>query len=337
MQDFVISVEPHLVKNFWSGRGNQHPVAIVEHIMQGNIDTTLRYFNGEIGKYPVSAHYGVARDGRIWQFVLEEDTAWSNGVIQQPDSALGWVSKAQEQGLNLNTLTISIQYEGKSGEPFTEAQYEAAVALHRRIIEKWGIPADTTHIVGQHQLDSVNRAANPGTAFPWSRLLQDLNRSEPRFHTESVFEAPQEADQDVLPKNSLGEEIQITQEKVDLVDIDHMEALEQGTPLMLNIDRDIATFGEPEPEKQSGTNIVWTALGGGVVSVELANLRERPSLEPGTILRTASRGTRLHFDGYALGPELMNSTYWLHISRDDGYGWIHTALVQLDKAFPFPY
>jgi N-acetyl-anhydromuramyl-L-alanine amidase AmpD len=335
MQDFVISIEPHLVKNFWSGRGNQHPVAIVEHIMQGNIDSTLRYFNGESGKYPVSAHYGVARDGRIWQFVLEENTAWSNGIIQQPDSELAWIKDAQEQGLNLNTLTISIQYEGKSGEPFTEAQYEAAVALHKRIIEKWQIPADNVHIVGHHQLDSIDRAANPGPSFPWARLLQDLNMSEPRFHTESVFEAPREAE---LPDFSVDEALASSQTIPE--EIDHIEALEQGTPLVLNIDQDIATFNTPEPEplpeKHGGTNIVWAAIGGGVISVELANLRERPSLETNTVLRTASRGTRLHFDGYATGPELMDSAYWLHITRDDGYGWIHSALVQLDKAFSFP-
>ncbi len=342
-QDYAISIESHTVKNFWPGRGQYKPVAIVEHMMHGTIETTRKYFNGEMGDYKVSAHYGVARDGRVWQFVREEDTAWANGIVNRPDPGLVWVQEALAKNTNLNAITLSIEYEGKSGESLTEAQYEAALALHQRLIERWNIPADELHIVGQLHLDSVDRAENPGSAFPWQRLLGDLNQSKPLFHSESFFEAPPETE----PEPEL--EIPAFVSEPDIPgepEPDSGIALEEGLPLNLDFPtirpndslRVGGTSTEPEPltEEQGGKNIIWSQVGGGVVKVELANVRVRPSYEPSTVLYQVSRGARMHFDGYSEGPELQGSTIWLHITRDDGYGWLHGALVQLDKAFNFP-
>jgi len=344
-QDYAISIESHLVKNFWPGRGPNEPLAIVERMMQGTIETTRKYFNGEMGDYKVSAHYGVARDGRVWQFVRDEDTAWANGVVNRPDPGLNWVQEALASHTNLNTITLSIEYEGKSGENLTEAQYEATLALHQRLIERWNIPADELHIIGQLHLDSVDRAENPGSAFPWQRLLGDLNQSQPLFHSESIFEAPPETEPE-LEIPDFGTEDEPASEP----EPESGMALEEGLPLNLNFHHEIATIrpndslridgttAEPEPltEEQGGQNIIWSQVGGGAVKVELANVRVRPSYEPATVLYQVSRGARMHFDGYSEGPELQGSTIWLHITRDDGYGWLHGALVQLDKAFNVP-
>jgi N-acetyl-anhydromuramyl-L-alanine amidase AmpD len=174
----AIEIEQHLVKNFWQGRGNLQPVAIVEHTMQGELANTFAIFNGAptpTGQsYKISAHYGVAKDGRVWQFVRDEDTAWANGILNQPDPSLNWLHTAQNGKFNPNAVTLSIEYEGVSGEALTEAQYQAALALHQQLLARWHIPADTEHIVGHDRLDSAERQADPGPAFPWSRLLSDL-------------------------------------------------------------------------------------------------------------------------------------------------------------------
>src|SRR5689334_13167236 len=121
--DYAVAIEPHFVKNFWPGRDGYMPMAIVEHMMQGTIEETWSYFMGREGNFGVSAHYGIARDGRIWQFVRDEDTAWANGVLNKPDTSIDWLKEVYEEGVNANLVTLAIEYEGYSGESLTEAQY----------------------------------------------------------------------------------------------------------------------------------------------------------------------------------------------------------------------
>jgi hypothetical protein len=72
---------------------------------------------------------------------------------------------------------------------------------------------------------------------------------------------------------------------------------------------------------------------GGTISVELANIRSKPSYDKDTILKVAELGERFEFDGWLEGPELRNSTRWYHIAPKNGSGWVHSTLVQLDRPF----
>ena len=171
-------IEQRPVANRWTGRFGRKPVAIVEHTMQGTLDETFPIFNHEsTPAYDLSAHYGVGRDGRIVSFVAEEDTAWANGVVQDPDTGIAWLREAVEKGENLNTLTVSIEYEGYGDEGLTEEQYAAALWLHQQICQRWAIAYDADHIIGHNRIDSHERADSPGVAFPWHRLLYDLSLS----------------------------------------------------------------------------------------------------------------------------------------------------------------
>lgn len=218
-EQMAIAVEKRLVKHSWKGRGGFLPMAIVEHMMQGSLEETWQYFDGTNpeGEYPVSAHYGVARDGRVWQFVDEEDTAWANGVLQNPDTAIDWVKEVYEEQVNCNLVTLAVEYEGFSGEPLTEAQYKAALALHRQLLERWDIEPDTQHIIGHDRLDSLERTANPGPAFPWQRLLDEL--VHPEVEPQAAVEAPEpmaEIEGDKLPFSdeifAVPEDITVTEE-----------------------------------------------------------------------------------------------------------------------------
>lgn len=188
--DYAIVVEKRPVTQQWDGRGGFLPIAIVEHMMQGTLEETWRYFNGTAEDAGlISAHYGVGRDGRVWQFVADENTAWANGLLQSPDTTIPWLKEVYEEQVNCNLVTLAVQYEGFSGEPLTEVQYEAALALHRELVKRWEIEADSDHIIGHNRLDGEERADNPGAAFPWLRLLRDLMDTRPASVSEDTIEA----------------------------------------------------------------------------------------------------------------------------------------------------
>jgi len=150
------------------GRSGQIPRAIVLHIMEGTLEGAASWFNNPNSS--ASAHYGIGKDGRIWQFVDENNAAWANGQVRNAT----W--RLLIPDVNPNLYTISIEHEGKTGEPWTEAMYQADLALIRDIAARWKIPLDRDHIIGHYQLDAVNRQRCPGTGLPWDRLIADLQK-----------------------------------------------------------------------------------------------------------------------------------------------------------------
>ena len=234
-REYEIVIEPHFVKNFWRGRDGYMPMAIVEHMMQGTLEETRRYFNGEEGAYYVSAHYGVARDGRIWQFVRDEDTAWANGILQQPDTSIDWLQEVYEEKINANLVTLAIEYEGYSGEELTEAQYEAALVLHQHLLERWNIPVTRAHLLGHDRFDSVERSRNPGPAFPWERLLADLAHLMPLSKPQQTSPAATEYPLNLEPLPALDKFGFLTES-------------EKPLPDFYNVDFGFLAEPEPEPE-----------------------------------------------------------------------------------------
>jgi hypothetical protein len=158
--------------NYWAGRKGQSIVAICDHIMQSSIESADSWFKNSASE--VSAHFGVARDGRIYQWVRTENTAWANGIVNRANTGIGWLADAIRRGLNPNYLTLSIEHEGLSGQAFPETQYQATLWLHRHLVDGYGVTPDRQHIIGHNQIDSVSRANCPGSAFPWDRLFNDL-------------------------------------------------------------------------------------------------------------------------------------------------------------------
>lgn len=170
--------------NFWQGRDGHKVVAIVDHIMQGTMDSTLSWFSNP--KSAVSAHFGVAKDGRIWQFVELKNTAWANGIVQKPDLSIKWLAQVVTDFDNPNYFTVSIEHEGYTAEPMPEAQYQATLELHRYLLQTFSIPADAQHIIRHSQIDSVNKPLCPGAFFPMDRLLKELSMPSDKSFTDSV-------------------------------------------------------------------------------------------------------------------------------------------------------
>ena len=163
--------------NLYPGRAGQQCVSIVDHIMSGTMIGTDSYFQDPAKE--VSAHFGVALDGRIWQWVMLASTAWANGILENPDMSIDWLAECATKKINPNSRTVSIEHEGKTGVTMPEAQYQASLALHRYLITTLGIQVDPTHIIGHNRITGYSRAHCPGTSFPWDKLFKDLAMTLP--------------------------------------------------------------------------------------------------------------------------------------------------------------
>lgn len=158
--------------NYYAGRDGQKVIAICDHIMAGSIESADSWFKSPGSQ--ASAHFGVAKDGRIWQWVAEENAAWANGVVNLSAASPPWLVSAVAVHENPNNLTISIEHEGQPSDIMPEAQYQATLSLHRYLVAKYAIKLDREHIIGHYQVDAVNRPDCPGPNYPWKRLMSDL-------------------------------------------------------------------------------------------------------------------------------------------------------------------
>ena len=196
--------------NYTSGRQGRQPIAISNHLMMGTLNGTIKHFQTEhpCGK-GASANYGIDRAGRIVQFVNDNDTAWANGPIYDPNvSVVPWIAQARDNRWDPNTLTISIQWEGAHGDGEwidwqdqrratlrrgsvtqwwapSEQQYQAGLALIRELCTRHNIALEEglvelrQHICGHSDFDNGKKWFCPGPGFPLQQLLNDLQAGGP--------------------------------------------------------------------------------------------------------------------------------------------------------------
>lgn len=154
--------------NFTKGRKNvvnKKVIAIVEHITAGLMPGCLSWMCNPKAK--ASAHFLVAKDGKVYQLVNVADTAWTCGLAVKPI----W---SRYDGSNPNYYTINIEHECISGGELTEEQYQSTLALHRLLIDQFDLLVNRDTLVGHGRIDTVNRPNDPGDRFPWDRLFKDL-------------------------------------------------------------------------------------------------------------------------------------------------------------------
>jgi N-acetyl-anhydromuramyl-L-alanine amidase AmpD len=161
--------QKRVVPHFWSGRSGFKVSAVVLHIAQGSYEGTYATFLNE----NVSAHFCVAKDGRIAQFVSIDDTAWGNGIVMNPS----WTGLIPDQ--NPNLYTISIEHEGLYTELWTPAMYAANLKLLQWVRDQVRLRyALHDTLIGHYEIDSVDRANCPGPNVEWTRMINDLNVSD---------------------------------------------------------------------------------------------------------------------------------------------------------------
>lgn len=150
----MITVTQKPVPHFWKGHGTfKKPDCIVIHIAEGLRESVYQEFL----KNQKSTHYLVNKDGSIWQFVDEENSAWGNGNVSGPKASL----VLQRLNVNPNLYTISIEHEGfeKDGD-ISNVMYASSSGLVASIAQRWGIPLDNIHVI-RHR-DIYDKKSCPG-------------------------------------------------------------------------------------------------------------------------------------------------------------------------------
>ena len=117
------------------------------------------YFAG-IVDMRVSAHFFIERDGQISQFVSCLQRAWHAGVS----------SFAGRD--NCNDFSLGIELEGTDDQPYSDAQYDALLALVRQLLAAY--PALSVERICGHSDIAPGRKTDPGPAFDWPRLRAAL-------------------------------------------------------------------------------------------------------------------------------------------------------------------
>jgi len=148
--------------NFTAGRDGHRmdvqPAWVVLHTMVGTVESANARFQ-QPGQQ-ASATYGVGLDGRIVQWVSEDDAPWANG-----NTGTGGV------GDNLDSIAIEHEDGGDFNGPRTPELYAASAALVRDICQRYGIPIDRQHVIGHREC-----TGNAPTACPDSLDMDRIVR-----------------------------------------------------------------------------------------------------------------------------------------------------------------
>jgi N-acetyl-anhydromuramyl-L-alanine amidase AmpD len=145
-------------QGFTPGRGKNQIQGIVLHSTDGTEKSDVRTLRGLDPQHQVSANYYVTRDGRIYQFVNDQDTAWHAGQTID-NSRYG------------NSATLGIEQEHIDGkQDWPKAQVEAAAALVANLRAKYNLGQNQVYahsqIAPERKQDPVN--------YPWGDFNQSV-------------------------------------------------------------------------------------------------------------------------------------------------------------------
>ncbi|HET8819231.1 MAG TPA: N-acetylmuramoyl-L-alanine amidase [Xanthomonadaceae bacterium] len=132
------------------------PIVVVIHATeQGSVAESLETLRTANAGGPVSSHYLVGDDGRIYQLVPDALRAWHAGGGR-------WGTMT-----DLNSASIGIELDNDGSEPFTAAQVASLIRLLEDLSGRHGIPRSA---VIAHADMAPTRKRDPGAHFPWATL-----------------------------------------------------------------------------------------------------------------------------------------------------------------------
>ncbi len=152
---------PASPSNFSTRPPSVTPSAVVYHDTIGTAESAIAWFQNPAAG--VSAHYIVARDGRIFRCVEEAFKAWHAG------------SSVFHGVADVNGFSVGIELEDWKdiGDPYPAAQLASLIDLAAEISTRWRIPLN--HHVGHcHIATPRGRKTDPGPDFPWYDYLNAL-------------------------------------------------------------------------------------------------------------------------------------------------------------------
>lgn len=134
----------------------------IEAFFQNKLDLKLDSFFETVAELKVSAHFLIARDGVLTQFVSLDKRAWHAGI------------SCFDGRECCNDFSIGIELEGTDTLPYTPEQYRVLVDVTRKIQAVY--PAISVERITGHSDIAPTRKTDPGKAFDWSLYRDLLNR-----------------------------------------------------------------------------------------------------------------------------------------------------------------
>ena len=134
---------------------------IVLHYTASETASALAALRDAHADDPVSAHYLVDRNGRIYRLVDESKRAWhaGPGVWEGCDDV-------NSASVGIEIVNLGRDARGRR-EPYPDAQIEAVIRLCRDIQSRHAI----RWVIGHSDM-GLGRKEDPGEHFPWKRLAQ---------------------------------------------------------------------------------------------------------------------------------------------------------------------
>lgn len=126
---------------------------IIHFTAQDSIQQTLKTFT--ILRTQVSAHYVVAKDGKVYHMV--------NDYMRSNHAGVGKWGNVTD----MNSCSIGIEIDNNGSEPYTDVQIKSLLQLLAQLKSNYNIP--TANFIG-HQDFATRRKPDPGPLFPWKLL-----------------------------------------------------------------------------------------------------------------------------------------------------------------------
>ncbi|SMO51884.1 N-acetylmuramoyl-L-alanine amidase [Solitalea koreensis] len=128
---------------------------ILHHTAQDSVAQTLKTFT--LQKSQVSAHYVVAKDGKVYHMLNDYLRAWHAGVAK-------WGNNT-----DINSMSIGIELDNNGAQPFTDAQINSLLLLLKTLKKTYNIP--TSNFIGHADI-APKRKPDPNEFFPWKTLAE---------------------------------------------------------------------------------------------------------------------------------------------------------------------
>jgi AmpD protein len=136
----------------------------IERLFTNRLDHDAHPFFATLRGLRVSAHFLIARNGQVTQFVGCAERAWHAG------------ESVFEGRPRCNDYSLGVELEGTDTLEYAEAQYEALARLARALFAAYPLRA-----VRGHSDVSAPRKTDPGIAFDWGRFARALDTDPAAF------------------------------------------------------------------------------------------------------------------------------------------------------------
>jgi AmpD protein len=134
----------------------------IDRFFTNTLDSTAHPYFRDIAGLKVSSHLLIRRDGEVVQYVPFGKRAWHAGASDYCGREA------------CNDFSIGIELEGQDDEPYAACQYEVLAGVIDALLAAFPT-LSRERLVGHCDI-SPARKTDPGPAFDWAHLHQQLDR-----------------------------------------------------------------------------------------------------------------------------------------------------------------